>query len=547
MKNNKKSLFAKVSGVLALLTMTALIFAGCVQNFDGTKINFEQKKEEITSSYGTANPAWSGKVSVPTGPIDKASKNTQIEVVIDSPYELDMTTIDAAVSFYKLKDNTDNAAYYPMHDGDALKKELLYSDSFAYSSGKCNVATTFTFIVNTEDVTTNYIAVIVDATKLKDTLGNFVLNLDKNYKAGEESDSFIDYIGVTADKDGTPITSNLTALSAPDPDDIIKEDFRAEYNPVNPLGITVTSNSEDASKKDIFIPAGAPVTIDPSPGFDKSLADTMKASFKLRTTGLDKTSENVDLDWGWIDSPKPGYKATTPELAYGTTFTVVMTMPEITAPDWYSKVYGHPGFTTQYEKGATMDLDDLIQGTPNQSQLPVTTDYLKTEPDGFIVSNFGDSDNSTWSAGITSIATITGYQKALLNVSRSSIQTSVKDSNSIHNYYYYKWEISPKTTFANPVVLDAYDDFIVVKYDSSTGAYDKVEIEKEVVTNSDGTLRTIYITTKYPVSGAGLNLWVGSGTTLKENKAYTNQKKFGTFFKDASKGDASGYVQLTDY
>ena len=541
MKNNKKSLFAKVSGVLSLLTMTALIFAGCVQNFDGTKINFEQKKEEITSSYGTANPAWSGEVIITDTPIAQASKTTDIDVVILSPYELDMATIEDAVSFYKLKDNTDNAAYYPMHDGDALKKELLYSDAVAYSSGKCNVKTTFTFIVNTEDVTTDYIAVIVDATKLKDTLGNFVLNLDKNYKAGEESDSFIKYIGVTADKDGTPITSYLTALSAPNPDDRIKEDFRAEYNPVNPLDITVAQNSEDHSKWDIIIPTGNPVSIDPSYEADKSLADTMKASFKLRTTGLDKTSENVDLDWAWSDSPA-GYKATTPELAYGTTFTVIMIMPEITAPDWYSKVYGHPGFTTQYEKGATMDLDDLIQGTPNQSRLPVTTDYLKTEPDGFIVSNFGDSDNSTWSAGTTSIATITGYQKALLNVTRRDIFTYYNDESR----YYYKWEISPSTSLANPVVLDAYDDFIVVKYNSNTGAYDKVEIEKEVVTNSDGTLRTIYITTKYPVSGAGLNLWVGSGTTLKENKAYTNQKKFGTFFKDASKGDASGYVQLTN-
>lgn len=541
MKNNKKSLFAKVSGVLALLTMTALIFAGCVQNFDGTKINFEQKKEEITSSYGTNNPAWSGKVSVPTGPIAQASKNTQIDVVIDSPYELDMATIDAAVAFYKLKDNTDNVAYYPMHDGEALKKELLYSDAVAYSSGKCNVKTTFTFIVNTEDVTTDYIAVIVDATKLKDTLGNFVLNLDKNAKAGEESDSFIDYIGVTADKDGTPITSNLTALSAPNPDDIIKEDFRAEYNPVDPLSISVSQNSEDASKWDIIIQPGYPVSIDPSPEADKSLADTMKASFKLRTTGLDKTSENVDLDWAWSDSPA-GYKATTPELPFGTTFTVIMIMPEITAPDWYTKVYGHPGFTTQYEKGATMDVDDLIEGESNENELPVTTSYLKTEPEGYIISNFADPDNSTWSAGTIDEATITGYQKALLNVSRRDIFTYYNGESR----YYYKWEISPKTTLANPVVLDAYDDFIVVKYDSSTGAYDKVEIEKEVVTNSDGSLRTIYITTKYPVSGAGLNLWVGSGTTLKENKAHTNQKKFGTFYKDASKGDASGYVKLTN-
>ena len=196
-----------------------------------------------------------------------------------------------------------------------------------------------------------------------------------------------------------------------------------------------------------------------------------------------------------------------------------------------------------------MDLDDLLENS-NPSLFPKTTDYLKTEPDGYIISDFLDADGSTWSAGNIDPDDIEDYQRTLLIVSsRSSIKTQygVSSNGTPINKYYYKWEISPKTTLANPVVLDAYDDFIVVKYDSSTSAYDKVEIEKEVVTNSDGTLRTIYITTKYPVeSGTGLNLWVGSGTTLKENKAYTNQKKFGTFFKDASKGDASGYVKLTD-
>ncbi|MBQ4378409.1 MAG: hypothetical protein II821_04355 [Treponema sp.] len=62
------------------------------------------------------------------------------------------------------------------------------------------------FVVDTSSVEKNQIAVVADAAKLKDVNGNYLLNGNLNLTAGEEGDSFIEYIGVAKNKDGTSTT-----------------------------------------------------------------------------------------------------------------------------------------------------------------------------------------------------------------------------------------------------------------------------------------------------------------------------------------------------
>ena len=516
--------------------MTALIFAGCVQNFDGTKVNYEQKKEEITGKFGPASKAWTGYVGINDFDTDNASKQAYVSICIDSASKLDMASAESAITFYKLKDNTENAAWYPMHDGE-LAKTLVNTrvsecwknfdqnsqtgDNYGREKG---VSTIFDFDVDTESVTTSAIAVIVDATKLKDVLGNFVLNLDGNYKAGQESDSWIDYLSVNRDKDGNPttgLTCNVWSSSS------YRENFRPEYTPINPYAINITANSTDPDKYDITIPA-YPFAKAPNetPEYEgDSLVSAMISSFLLRSKGLEEAAYKDDsLDWTFDTDH---YKATTPAFAYGTKFTVIMKKTAYAVPEWFTKVYGHAAFTDEYPSDSKMELHDML-GNPVG---PITVDYLKDEPD-FIVNSFYDPDDTAWVA-LNGISTTN--QTTLFNVSRSTTQVSYKKNSGSYTVRYNKFTITPRSN----VIIDTYEDFIITDSNNQ-----KVDAVITVLKNADEnqTIREIYVEPKEPLNFIP-SLWVGSGTTLKENKAHPKQLKFGTF-KDPLNGEASGYVKL---
>lgn len=524
-----KQKILKLLAAPALLLAAGITLSGCVNDFDGTNVNYEEKKQEITDNLGTADKAWTGYVDVWTDNIQQAEKQSHINLNIYSPTKLDMTTVDSAITFYKLKANTDNASYYPMHDGELAKEQVgtTVSESwrdYAQNGGnnEKGLQTVIKYDVNTESVTTNKIAVIVDATKLKDVFGNFVLNLDGNYKAGQESDNWITYIGVNKQSDGT---TNTTPIN-----NIYREEFRKEYNPINPFpdtntpanGLQIAPNGSEG-KWDITIPAFA-VAKEPgeTPACDETLADIMKQSFVLRTKGLDESAyKDVALEWAYEAGTPSVYKATTAELPYGTKFNLLMIKPEYSAPAWYAKVYGHAGFTDTDTTGSKR----YLLNTAKDSY------YIKDQPD-YIINSWSDPDDSTWSAGEYTLNTITNNQKALFN--GLSPSTTSKYISNIGNTYYYKWTITPATD----VELKTYDDFIV-----TDNKYNKIEAVISYVKESDDTIRTIYIELKNNVSFTP-KLFVGSGTTLEENTAYPKQLKFGTPYKDPSKGDAAGYIQL---
>ena len=523
----KQKIF-KLLAAPALLVTAGLMLAGCTNNFDGTKVNYEQKKQEMTDNLGTVDSAWTGYVNCNTWNIEQAGKQSNIEIRIESRTKLDMDSALAAITFYMLKDNTDNSAYYPMHDGECTKTLVGTNESGAWKdfaqtgNSTDGIRTIFKFDVDTSAVTTNMIAVIVDATKLKDVFGNLVLNLDTNHKAGQESDSWIQYITVNRDKDGNP-TTNLS--------NTVYEDFCYTFMPIDLS--SVNDSLDNATGKVTFIIDAVPVN-EAGDAYDETLAPTMKQSFVLRTKGLEEAAyKDVALDWTYEAGQ---YKATTEVLPYGTKYSLVQIMTSFTRPEWITKVYGHPAFTDFFPAGAK---DEILSRTSNV--LTEQPDYIVDDP-----TDPADSGDS-WTAGAYDEDDVIDYQNDLLQVTRSRTQAYSKwisgyydDQGNYHSgyyeyYYYYKWTISPESG----VKLKTYDDFIV------TGDnYNKLETVISYVKNSDDTIRTIYIELKNIVCGFTPTLWVGNGTTLEENTAYPKQLKFGSPYKNILMGEAGGYVPL---
>ena len=421
-----------------------------------------------------------------------------------------------------------------MHDGELTKEQVGVSvseswDDYAQNGGNSErgVRTTIKYDVNTEDVTTNRIALIVDATKLKDVFGNFVLNRDGNYKAGQESDSWIKYIWVNRKSDGTS-TTGLSGLH--------DENFCYVFVPFD---TNTLAASVDSATGKLSFTMDAEAKNEAGTEYDDALASTLHEYFTLRTISLQETAyKDVPLTWTYEAGQ---YKATTADaLSYGTKYSLVQVMKPYTAPEWIAKVYGHPGFT-----------DFAVTGAKEEISACVGESNVITEQPDTIVDDPSDPDNSgdSWAPSTYDTADVIGYQNALLHVIRNRTQVGSEyisgyyDENgnwvSGHTvyYYYYKWEISPESG----VTLKSYNDFIVTDSD-----YNKLDIEMSFVNNSDenNTIRTIYIELKKPVSEP--ILWVGNGTVLDDgiNTAYPKQVKFGSPYKSILMGDASGYVPL---
>ena len=500
-------------------------------------VDFSEKEQEITGRTGGNQKQFSGDLEViePTGgnPVEKSS-HALVTLKIYSLAQLDMDSVNAAVTFYRLKDNTKNATYYPEHNGtvkivrviDSRTSKTAYDFDLTPSNGdEAGIATEIDFELDTSAVTEDTIAVIADATKLKDKAGNFVLNLDKSYIAGQESDSWIDYIDVT----GTGITTNINLTT--------HEDFCKGYAPID--WTTLSCTPDGVTGKYIFEIAAEDIRspADSTAVYDSSFASKLNSCMFLRAKTLDKTAYEDTPLTGWsLDGSV--YKTTSPVLAYKTTFTLVISMPEISAPAWYKDVYGHPGFCTQYEKGTKFDLRAIA------GHDPIETNVITTEQD-FITDPWGPSAQPAWSAGVytqdytlasTSTSDIFYNQGHLLTVMPSSSYSSKV------NAWYIKWEIVSSAAVLDP---DACDDFIVTDTN-----YGKMEITKEVVKNNNGSVSKVVVTLNKPwfytyYEPEGPILWVGNGTKIKTNTAYPKQLKFGTF-KNPSKGDASGYTPLAD-
>lgn len=509
-----KKIFAKELAALAVL---ALAFTGCNTAFDGTNANFSEKESEYTEISG-ATASFIGDYKrgtiVPSGSIDKNNNKNVIAVTIKSFSKIDLESADKAIHFQKLTNNP-TSVYYPIRGTDLPKTRI----GVVEGTGTGTFETTIAYEVNGTGVTTDKVALFVDAKELKTKGGSAVLALDGNTIRGEESDSFIDYLTANGE---TAITGVL-------------EDFCPKYFPIdvlsvnkvelhdasgNPTGLYIFT-IQAKNKKNSF-QTGA--DDDWESGLAAKLNDAVV--IQCRKPGS-RTYEEQKLSWKYNDVTH-SYTADTTFDEIGTEWRAVITIPDdIVAPAWYKDVYGHPAIV--YPAG---------RGVGAKRKIADGTYTLhKTVPSYIVV-------NST--------AATTGTDKTSSYVPASYIKTEIRSAQETFfsvtgndNCFY----VSP----SNESVRDILDpaaakDFIVVDANNK-----KIAADVDVITYSyndgdarDGKVKGVKITVTdvlYRNSLSGLKVCVGRGTKIRENKMYPSQLEFGQW-KDVADDDASGYVQI---
>ena len=510
-----KKIFAKELAALAVL---ALAFTGCNTAFDGTNANFSEKESEYTEISGaTASFTGDNKLgsitytAAPTAIAKNNNKNV-IAVTITSFSKIDLESADKAIHFQQLKNNP-TSGYYPIRGADLQKTRIAVNEPDASGT----VETTIAYEVNGTGVTTDKVALFVDAKELKTKGGSAVLALDGNTIRGEESDSFIAYL--TADGD-TAITGT--------------EKFCPIYFPIDLSvdGVNYVELKNESGKLTgeyrLTIYAKANAADDWESGLAAKLNDAVVIQYRKPGS---RTYEEKKLTWTYHDaaSTRPttdpysahSYTADTTFDEIGTVWRACITYVDgLDAPAWYKDVYGHPAIV--YSAG---------KGVGAKKQIAAGTYTLhKTVPSHIVV----NSTDATTGPDATSSYVPVSYTKANIKTA----QASFFSVNSNDNWF------QVLTTGAAELDPAAAKDFIVVDANNK-----KIAADVDVITYSynDGNAKDgIKITVtdvRYRNSLYGLKVCVGEGTKIKENKKYPSQLKFGQW-KDVADDDASGYVQI---
>lgn len=517
-----KKIFAKELAALAVL---ALAFTGCNTAFDGTNANFSEKESEYTEISGATNKFTGdnklGKIEC----VDRIYKNNNknvINVTITSFSKIDLESADKAIHFQKLTNNQ-TSGYYPIRGTDLQKTRIAVNEPVASGT----VKTTIAYEVNGTGVTTDKVALFVDAKELKTKGGSAVLALDGNTIRGEESDSFIKYLTANGE----------TAIEG-------EERFCQPYSPIGNMNY---GRLQDASGKFTGVYRFAIMAKnkneehpnDATKKWENGLAAKLNDAvvIQYRKPGS-RTYEEKKLTWTYHDADSTNM-ATEPYYAHSytadTTFDEIGTewracityVDGLDAPAWYKDVYGHPAIV--YSAGNGVGAKGLI---PSASG---TYTLHKTVPSYIVV-------NST--------AATTGTDKTSSYVPESYAEDKIREAQASFFEVSKINNNSFKVETKGDAELDpaAAKDFIVVDANNK-----KIAADVDVITHSyndgdarDGKVDYVKVTVTdvhYRNSLNGLKVCVGEGTKIMENKTYPNQKSFG-LWKDVADDDYAGYVAL---
>lgn len=522
-----KKIFAKELAALAVL---ALAFTGCNTAFDGTNANFSEKESEYTEISGaTASFTGANKLGnitctingSDTGTIAKNNNKNVIAVTITSFSKIDLESADKAIHFQHLTNNQ-TSGYYPIRGADLQKTRIdVYEPT-----GSGTVATTITYEVNGTGVTTNKVALFVDAKELKTKGGSAVLALDENTIRGEESDSYIKYLKADGD----------TAI-------VGEERFCQPYSPIVNMNY---ERLQDASGKFTGVYRFAIMAKnkneehpnDATKKWENELAAKLNDAvvIQYRKPGS-RTYEEKKLTWTYHDaaSTRPAtdpysansYTADTTFDEIGTEWRACITYVDgLDAPAWYKDVYGHPAIVYSAGNGV---------GAKN-SFASGTYTLHKTVPSYIVV----DPIAATTGSDVTSNYAPTSYTKDDIRAEQKKFFKV--DKGSDRNWF----EVS--TTGTAELDPAAAKDFIVVDEKNK-----KIAADVDVITYSfndndarSGKVKYVKVTVTdvcYRKKLDGLKVCVGKGTKIMENKTYPNQKSFG-LWKDVADDDYAGYVAL---
>jgi hypothetical protein len=517
----KKNIFKTLA---ATVCFAALVLTGCVNDIEGTTPNYKQKAEQFTGNYGEKSSA-SGlstySFSFSPTSITTAAEDTEISVSFNSQYELDLDSVENAFTFYKLKENSKTKRYYPERDGVISKTLLHVTEPNSYSG-----TVSFLYRLNTKDVTTNKIAFVVDGTKLKYKNGIAAMSNDGNLKAGEETDSIIRYIDVSNKNDGTSTDTISNSYS---------ESWTANNYGINSLsfyGELDTSETDTTPSGKYRFYCYAPTKTMDSDGlssaYDDGLADLLAKKFKLQIQkpGSSKWEDGEALSFAYHSSYQfkdyDYYSSNTyttdvniKTFEQGTKWRIVRdNSVKLGAPsDWVKDAYGHAPFE-YYPKviARVYPTNTYYNFIPYADE---NTTYI------FAWGNTGADPKPTFDKDYCDANSAFMTQNSFV----SWMTTNEKNI-----------EININTGM---IELDKTDGFILVDSKKTI-----IPSTTSVHKNADGIIDKVIITP----NNDKLNLWwdsydvyVGSGTTIKENPDYPKQVQFGCY-PDQSLGELSGYV-----
>lgn len=524
-----KKIFAKELAALAVL---ALAFTSCNTAFDGTNANFSEKESEYTDISGATNKISDtdknklGDITCTingsdTGTIAKNNNKNVVEVTITSFSKIDLESADKAIHFQHLTNNP-TSGYYPIRGADLPKTRIGVDEG----TGTGTFKTTIVYEVNGTGVTTNKVALFVDAKELKTKGGSAVLALDKNTIRGEESDSFIKYL----DADGD------TAI-------VGEERFCQPYSPIGNMNYI---ELQDASGKFTGVYRFAIMAKnkneehpnDATEKWESELAAKLNDAvvIQYRKPGS-RTYEEKKLTWTYHDaaSTRPAtepysahsYTADTTFDEIGTVWRACITYVDgLDAPAWYKDVYGHPAIV--YSAGNGVGAKYPI---PSASG---TYTLHKTVPSYIVV----DRDDATDGSDSTSSYVPTPYTEDDIRTAQASFFNVQSSDNWFQVLTNEAAELDPAAA-KDFIVVDANNKKIAADVDVITYSYNDGDAR-------DGKVKGVKITVTdvhYRNSLSGLKVCVGRGTKIRKNKMYPSQLEFGQW-KDVADDDASGYVQI---
>jgi len=490
----------KLIKAAAALLVAATALAGC--KFEGTTASFKDDARNGYVSQNDAAPANAATISV-SGSIDEAwAQEDIITVTITGKTQIDTKSAEKALDFYALSDAA-NASSVQVR-GAKLPKTTKNIDT--YKSGNNFVTEIYYTVDATGNGKKEYIAFVADAKSLKDKAGKLVLNENGNEKLGEESDSYIDWIYVYNYKEGDTITSTESITGN-------AEDFHPTFS----LGTlsTFAQDTDDSGKNTGALKTSfGPVpyeTVNGSDIYPQGFASELDKAFVIRylPIGAKEWKESAVTGWTWNDTDKKYEVKTAAVLEYGTRYAILSKYNNSVKWTEAEPLYGHApvlelGGGTAYKRD-TKVLSDVYT---------YTTTF--TAPDWIVV----DPDNSESATAATFPTTGASYSRtAYVNRQDAILARSWRSDNTVIV------TITDIYKDLGDIRFDSFKDFII-----ADSRYNKLKIKDPVVYQQDekGVYSILIELADQNLSHTDLKVLVGEGTTIKGNKVYPNQVKFGT-------------------
>ena len=507
----------KLLKAAAALVVVATALAGC--KFEGTKSDFKADARNGYISQNDAAPENAATISVSGSLLESYAQESIITVTITGKTQIDTKSAEKALDFYALSDAA-NATSVIVR-GAKLPKTVKNIDT--YKSGSNFVTQIYYTVDATGNGKKNKIAFVADAKSLKDKAGKLVLNGNGNEKLGEESDSYINSnITVSYYKEGDVRTATEALVG-----------HTENFHPTFGFGAFSgwSAVTDDAGKETGALEASfGPVPYETVNGTDiypQGFASELDKMYVLRylPMGAKDWKESAVTGWAWNDTVKKYEVKTAAVLEYGTRYAFLEKSNNSVKWAEAEALYGHVPVIS-YEKDKK-NFDETTIDT-------YTTVYAAPE---WIVEI---PDNSESATAATFPATGASYGRTAYFTTQDELLNCYWNNDNT-----VRIEIdSTYTNSAYDIRFDSFSDFII-----TDSKYNKLKIKAPVAYKADATGRVyqILITLEDKnIAHTGLRVWVGEGTTIKGNKLYPAQVKFGCPKIVDANDLIPGYVILTN-